>query len=710
MRRPLRTALLGALVWATTQGAIASTESPSPSGGIAQLEALLLLAENRPQEARAALGHWPEGDSPQHRREALLFKAWVVGRMDSQVAELDQARTDLVAASQAISPKLAQADDHLIKALKIERAGTTADQSARLALEGYEAWCGSQSPPQPDCSYRERWRAHMVMVQIAGKQQAAGAAREHAMAALELATAGRDQRRQAISENQLANTAAEAGAIDLATQHLARARQWAGSNPDKALQLRLIYTESMVAWARKQPQQSMAALRKALALAQQIGSVRNQAAILANLSDQAVKAGLPRQALDAAEQGLALISGRPTESVHRTLTNNALLARVALGHSAQARMDFETLQKELETLGATGVQLSSIREFGDALAAVGDHKGALEMHHRERAVAERLMAANREAALAELRTRYDREAQQRRILLLERDNNVQSATLVNQALKQRLWAVAGAVLALAAALLLVLARRVRETQRKLVDSQAQLKVQSERDALTGLYSRRHAQTLLKLADLPEAGFTGTLLMIDIDHFKQINDVHGHSAGDQVIAEVARRLLAHAGADAMVARWGGEEFIVHAPSLDRTQSDTLARDLLHAVGGEPITVRSSTEHSAKPLALRVTVSVGRGWFPLPPHQVPLSVDQAINLADMALYTAKGQGRHRAVGIVACTASQPDDLRAVETDFERAWEAGRVTLHVDLGPGPSLDGSPQGHTVASVTRPAAETALP
>jgi hypothetical protein len=78
--------------------------------------------------------------------------------------------------------------------------------------------------------------------------------------------------------------------------------------------------------------------------------------------------------------------------------------------------------------------------------------------------------------------------------------------------------------------------------------------------------------------------------------------------------------------------------------------------------------------------------------------------------MALYTAKGQGRHRAVGIVACAANQPEDLRAVETDFERAWEAGRVTLHVDLGPGPSLDGSQQGHTVASVTRPAAETALP
>jgi diguanylate cyclase (GGDEF)-like protein len=336
-----------------------------------------------------------------------------------------------------------------------------------------------------------------------------------------------------------------------------------------------------------------------------------------------------------------------------------------------------------------------MREYGDALAARGDFKGALEMHHRERELAEQLMAANREAALAELRTRYDREAQQRRILLLERDNAVKSATLVNQSLNQRLWAVAGIVLGLAGFLLLLLVRRVRETQRKLVSSQAQLRVQSERDALTGLYSRRHAQTLMQ-ASAQGGTFIGTLLMIDIDHFKQINDQYGHAVGDQVIIEVARRLSAHAGEQQMVARWGGEEFIVHAQGLNRTDSDNLAGRLLYAIGAEPFHVRSGADDSTT-LSLRVTVSVGRGMFPLPPRHVPLTLDQALNLADMALYTAKGQGRHRAVGIVGCTATDAAALQAIELDFERAWEDGRVNLHFELGPGPTLDAAKAVHTV-------------
>jgi predicted signal transduction protein with EAL and GGDEF domain len=90
------------------------------------------------------------------------------------------------------------------------------------------------------------------------------------------------------------------------------------------------------------------------------------------------------------------------------------------------------------------------------------------------------------------------------------------------------------------------------------------------------------------------------------------------------------------------------------------------------------------------ALRVTVSMGHAVFPLAPHPLPLSPEQALNLVDMALYTAKSLGRHRATAIRSCSAVDAAALRAVEADFERAWQDGRVSLHTEAGPGPALDG--------------------
>ena len=85
------------------------------------------------------------------------------------------------------------------------------------------------------------------------------------------------------------------------------------------------------------------------------------------------------------------------------------------------------------------------------------------------------------------------------------------------------------------------------------------------------------------------------------------------------------------------------------------------------------------------ALRVTASIGYARFPLPPYGAAVPWEQAINLADMALYSAKSQGRNRAVGLASASAPDAAVLRAIEADFERAWHEGRVTLRQTAGPG-------------------------
>jgi diguanylate cyclase (GGDEF)-like protein len=239
--------------------------------------------------------------------------------------------------------------------------------------------------------------------------------------------------------------------------------------------------------------------------------------------------------------------------------------------------------------------------------------------------------------------------------------------------------VAAALLALAAGAMVLLYRRVRRVQHQLESNQAQLRVQSERDPLTHLSNRRHFHAVMQTARrLGPAGrgFEGALLLVDIDHFKHVNDGHGHAAGDQVLCEVARRLGAAVRADDLVVRWGGEEFLVLAPQVTEADTEALAERVLRGVGEEPMRV------DGRPVA--VTVSVGYASFPLPPGQLPVGWEQAINLADMALYMAKNQGRNRAVGIVAAQAADPHALRGIEADFDRAWHDGRVTLKVAPGP--------------------------
>jgi diguanylate cyclase (GGDEF)-like protein len=172
------------------------------------------------------------------------------------------------------------------------------------------------------------------------------------------------------------------------------------------------------------------------------------------------------------------------------------------------------------------------------------------------------------------------------------------------------------------------------------------------------------------------GFDGTLLLVDIDHFKHVNDGHGHGVGDAVLVEVARRLGAAVREGDLVARWGGEEFIVYAPGIGADAVDALAARVLHGIGGEDIRVGKA--------ALRVTASIGYGRFPLPPHRVPIGWEQALNLADMALYTAKSQGRNLALGIASVAARDDTALRAVEADFELAWQEGRAALTRLPGP--------------------------
>jgi diguanylate cyclase (GGDEF)-like protein len=198
------------------------------------------------------------------------------------------------------------------------------------------------------------------------------------------------------------------------------------------------------------------------------------------------------------------------------------------------------------------------------------------------------------------------------------------------------------------------------------------------DPLSGLYNRRaffeEAARSSVVAEATRAPCA--FVMLDIDHFKRINDGAGHAAGDAVIIEVARRIQAATRGSDFVVRWGGEEFLAALAPMPLDQLNKLAERLLRAIAEAPVRYGSTD--------IPVTVSIGFANFPLSEELLWLDWERAVNLIDMALYVAKAEGRNRACGVTHVSPGGPEILDAIEADFHNACREGRVRLTVIEGP--------------------------
>lgn len=162
------------------------------------------------------------------------------------------------------------------------------------------------------------------------------------------------------------------------------------------------------------------------------------------------------------------------------------------------------------------------------------------------------------------------------------------------------------------------------------------------DVLTGWHNRRYLQTRLReeLARSRRDGSPLTLLLIDIDHFKRVNDNHGHLSGDLVLTEVAQRIESRIRASDVAARYGGEEFVLLLPDTDAVAGRSLAERLRAAVAERPVALADGTE-------LELTISAGLATV------TPTRADEDLKTlaesllarADVALYEAKSAGRDR-----------------------------------------------------------------
>lgn len=190
---------------------------------------------------------------------------------------------------------------------------------------------------------------------------------------------------------------------------------------------------------------------------------------------------------------------------------------------------------------------------------------------------------------------------------------------------------------------------------------------SFKDPLTGLSNRRHFQGILsrEINMLARSGDSSFLLMLDIDHFKSVNDQYGHATGDIVLQTVARTLAGCVRPMDTVARFGGEEFVIILPSCQGQYGQQVAERIREAVSALKIELISGA-------TLRVTVSIGGAFAP---RWVRTTPELWIERADIALYRAKSEGRNRVCietqPVVAVSAEEKSLLFSPLSTDDPAW---------------------------------------
>ena len=397
--------------------------------------------------------------------------------------------------------------------------------------------------------------------------------------------------------------------------------------------------------------------RAAIVLAEHEGGRPSQSEAYRALARVLIDSGRGGDAVPQAERALDLslqVDGSRAQLDKRlTLAS----ARHAAGRFADARREAAQVLAGAREQRDTLLEREALELLSRTLLGLGDAEGAFALRLQYEDVDAGLETALASRRIADLIAGLERDRQRGAIDLLEKENRIKQLELTRS--RWTLFALAAlagfvAIVAVVFALRARYAGRVaelvrlrhRETEQQhaalraaheaLERSAAELEHMASHDALTGLLNRRALAARLEAFFAAPGRACRALMLVDVDHFKSVNDEHGHHAGDVVLAELAARMRGQLRAGDLIGRWGVEEFLIACAGADVLEVQAIATRLVNAVHARPIRVDGAV--------LAVTISIGVAHAA--DADATVSVDAALRSADAALYRAKRGGRDRA----------------------------------------------------------------
>lgn len=686
MRRPDRTGLVaracvvacllaGAAAASALPAASETAAPPSAAGDAAlpapaDLRALAERARNRPDATVSALQalRLRSAGAGAVRLELLTVLGLTLGDLN-RVAAMAEVQRELETLGRDHASAAARAAA-LAVAANLER------QQGELARAEADLGTALKLSPAPALSV-ERFRLQHMLTRVRYERgdldHALAAAQETARIARALQGEPDGALLQARALDQLAYVLQRAGQNERALEFNAQAWQWAVRADNPAEQSRVRNTEGNILSNFESPARSLVSFNAALSLAREAGWKAQEVLVLSNVADVHLRGGAFDAALAASQQALAGARALGDSSAESLALTNLGLAEVGLRRVDAGRQHIDLALAIERRKGARAEEAAILVDAAAAYERAGDLRAAIAAHHQLRGLQDSLGQRDHQRAVLDLQERYEREQREREMAALSEQGAMQDAELRGHGMRQRAWTLGTVAGVLLLALGLLLLRQDRRDNRAMAQANEQLRVQGGQDPLTGLSNRRHVQAVLR--ERP-AAFTGTLLMLDLDHFKRVNDSAGHATGDAVLVEVARRLREVLREADLLARWGGEEFLMLLPALPAEQAEQLVERLLAAIGGAPFEVGGRR--------LPVTASIGFATFPLAPAQLALPWERAVGLVDAALFHAKTEGRNRACGIRLMRAADEVAVAGIERGLAAAWRRGDVALAEVPGP--------------------------
>lgn len=421
-------------------------------------------------------------------------------------------------------------------------------------------------------------------------------------------------------------------------------------------------TENEIASRAGRAARAREALRDAVAILQALGANECLPRVLVKLAEADNRAGNYAEAnrLSDNARRLAAASGDPDDlalAEFESGVSQVYMGKLAAGQRAAERALAHFRDQE--------TYVPMMLNYGQALAVAGAADAALKVYADAGSVGLALWKKEKELARESVIRSSQMQKKENENEALARENQVRSAELRNERKLKRMGWVLSIVCALGCITTAMLYRRIRVSNRSLRTLNHALYEQSTSDALTGLRNRNFFYEHVVAHTM-----RGVFYLIDIDHFKSINDTRGHAVGDEVLRAVSKRIAATVRAEDVLIRWGGEEFLVFVPGLDAARARETAVRLLDAVAAAPVEIGGG--------AIVVTASLGFSAAPMTCGGETLSWEQQVHLADLALYLAKANGRDRGYGVCGPRDWTPQRLRAAEHDLGQAAAQGWVEL--------------------------------